>query len=188
MNETMNDMDEEDLRRPTPRVRLKFMKSPIIGSTDALDSVIEPQLPGVDKWHQSATLGAGGFATYRGEAKGLPIFRKVCSVARVCPYFYDPDVPSQFEDASLLELFTDLFFAANYTVFTQTQQVTDSTTLASYIGYFASVSPVLRLLCCCCILTHCTELFGSPGSLSRFTMFALLRTAFSVSLPSWLWY
>lgn len=42
----------------------------------------------------------------------------------------------KFEDASLLELFTDLFFAANYEVFTRTQDVVDGTSFASYVGYF----------------------------------------------------
>lgn len=40
------------------------------------------------------------------------------------------------EDASLLELFFDLFFAANYTVFSQTQAMTSSKAIAAYVGYF----------------------------------------------------
>lgn len=113
-------IDEEDLRRPTPRVRLRLMKSPVVGSTESQDDIVEHEVAGIDQWHKPATLGAAGFATFRGEHKGLPLFRK-------------------FEDASLLELFTDLFFAANYTVFTQTQQVTDTNTLAAYIGYFCTL-------------------------------------------------
>ena len=46
---------------------------------------------------------------------------------------------TQYADASLLELFTDLFFAANYTVFTQTQAVTSSVKLAAYVGYFTTL-------------------------------------------------
>ncbi|KAL6792179.1 hypothetical protein GGI42DRAFT_364747 [Trichoderma sp. SZMC 28013] len=40
------------------------------------------------------------------------------------------------EEAGTLEIFTDLFFAANYAVFSKTQSVTSHERVASYIGYF----------------------------------------------------
>jgi hypothetical protein len=70
-------IDEEDLRRPTPRVRLRLMKSPVVGSTESQDDIVEHEVAGIDQWHKPATLGAAGFATFRGEHKGLPLFRKV---------------------------------------------------------------------------------------------------------------
>lgn len=42
----------------------------------------------------------------------------------------------QHEEAGMLEVFTDLFFAANYVVFSKTQQVTSTDRIGSYIGYF----------------------------------------------------
>lgn|SRR5687767_11585430 len=70
-------IDEEDLRRPTPRVRLRLLKSPVVGSSEDPDAVVEHEVAGIDQWHKTATLGAAGFATYQGEHKGLPLFRKV---------------------------------------------------------------------------------------------------------------
>ncbi|KAL7943644.1 hypothetical protein V8C42DRAFT_346567 [Trichoderma barbatum] len=40
------------------------------------------------------------------------------------------------EEAGMLEVLTDLFFAANYAVFSKTQSVTSNERIASYIGYF----------------------------------------------------
>ncbi|RFU75351.1 hypothetical protein TARUN_6897 [Trichoderma arundinaceum] len=40
------------------------------------------------------------------------------------------------EEAGMLEVFTDLFFAANYVVFSKTQSVTSLERIGSYIGYF----------------------------------------------------
>ncbi|KAL6817573.1 hypothetical protein V8C40DRAFT_76136 [Trichoderma camerunense] len=40
------------------------------------------------------------------------------------------------EEAGTLEIFTDLFFAANYAVFSKTQSVTSHERVGSYIGYF----------------------------------------------------
>ncbi|EEU40210.1 uncharacterized protein NECHADRAFT_33885 [Fusarium vanettenii 77-13-4] len=48
-----------------------------------------------------------------------------------CPQF------QKHEDASLLELFFDLFFAANYTVFSQTQGVNSHDRFKAYVGYFS---------------------------------------------------
>lgn len=47
------------------------------------------------------------------------------------------------EEAGNLELFFDLFFAANYTVFSQNQSVTSSEHFKAYVGYFRFVSPGL---------------------------------------------
>ncbi|CAG1976197.1 hypothetical protein SNK03_012300 [Fusarium graminearum] len=51
---------------------------------------------------------------------------------------YDDDCPQfqKHEDASLLELFYDLFFAANYTVFCETQGVNSPDRFKAYVGYF----------------------------------------------------
>ncbi|KAF9772040.1 hypothetical protein IL306_010303 [Fusarium sp. DS 682] len=48
-----------------------------------------------------------------------------------CPQF------QKHEDASLLELFYDLFFAANYTVFCETQGVNSHERFKAYVGYFS---------------------------------------------------
>ncbi|KAF4982410.1 hypothetical protein FZEAL_1928 [Fusarium zealandicum] len=52
---------------------------------------------------------------------------------------YEHDCPQfqKHEDASLLELFFDLFFAANYTVFSQTQGVNSHDRFKAYVGYFS---------------------------------------------------
>ncbi|RKL49340.1 hypothetical protein BFJ72_g799 [Fusarium proliferatum] len=52
---------------------------------------------------------------------------------------YDDDCPQfqKHEDASLLELFYDLFFAANYTVFCETQGVNSHERFKAYVGYFS---------------------------------------------------
>jgi hypothetical protein len=39
----------------------------------------------------------------------------------------------------MLEVFFDLFFAANYTVFSKTQSVTSAARIGAYIGYFRLV-------------------------------------------------
>ncbi|KAH7160951.1 hypothetical protein EDB81DRAFT_332783 [Dactylonectria macrodidyma] len=51
---------------------------------------------------------------------------------------FDHDTPQfqKHEDASLLELFFDLLFAANYTVFSQTQGVNSPDRFRAYVGYF----------------------------------------------------
>jgi hypothetical protein len=135
--EQLSYTDEEDLRRATPRVRLQWMKSPVVGSTESHDSFVQAELPDVGPYQKNSTLGAAGFATYRGEARGLPVFRRVTTVPPEHSVYKRLTLDArQFEEASLLELFTDLFFAANYEVFTRTQDVIDGTSLASYIGYF----------------------------------------------------
>ncbi|KAF4994447.1 hypothetical protein FGRMN_5777 [Fusarium graminum] len=52
---------------------------------------------------------------------------------------YEDDCPQfqKHEDASLLELFYDLFFAANYTVFCETQGVNSHERFKAYVGYFS---------------------------------------------------
>ncbi|KAF4450896.1 hypothetical protein F53441_6035 [Fusarium austroafricanum] len=52
---------------------------------------------------------------------------------------YEDDCPQfkKHEDASLLELFYDLFFAANYTVFCETQGVNSHARFKAYVGYFS---------------------------------------------------
>lgn len=42
----------------------------------------------------------------------------------------------QHEEAGMLEVFTDLFFAANYVVFSKELAVTSIDRLGSYAGYF----------------------------------------------------
>ncbi|KAH8173373.1 Low temperature requirement A [Sarocladium implicatum] len=138
--EQLSYTDEEDLRRATPRVRLQWMKSPVVGSTESHDSFVQAELPDVGPYQKNSTLGAAGFATYRGEARGLPVFRRVTTVPPEHSVYKRLTLDArQFEEASLLELFTDLFFAANYEVFTRTQDVIDGTSLASYIGYFGTL-------------------------------------------------
>ncbi|KID82654.1 Low temperature requirement A [Metarhizium guizhouense ARSEF 977] len=51
---------------------------------------------------------------------------------------YRDDAPEfqRHEQANMLEIFFDLFFAASYTVFSKNQSVTSSSRIAGYIGYF----------------------------------------------------
>ncbi|KID86015.1 DHHC zinc finger membrane protein, partial [Metarhizium majus ARSEF 297] len=50
----------------------------------------------------------------------------------------DYDLPQfqRYEEPTLLEIFYDLFFAANYNVFNDTQQVTGQTKFKASVGYF----------------------------------------------------
>lgn len=48
----------------------------------------------------------------------------------------------------MLEVFFDLFFAANYTVFSKTQSVTSGHRIAAYVGYFRFVIPKQILIIC----------------------------------------
>ncbi|KAK5987937.1 hypothetical protein PT974_12073 [Cladobotryum mycophilum] len=52
--------------------------------------------------------------------------------------FGERDTPNlqRHDDASTLETFFDLFFAANYTVFTHNQSVTNHSRFKAYVGYF----------------------------------------------------
>lgn len=43
---------------------------------------------------------------------------------------------NQYEEPTLLEIFYDLFFAANYTVFSENREVTNHDNFKAYIGYF----------------------------------------------------
>ncbi|KFH43697.1 hypothetical protein ACRE_055110 [Hapsidospora chrysogenum ATCC 11550] len=52
------------------------------------------------------------------------------------PLLHMPEF-QRHEEAGNLELFFDLFFAANYTVFSQNQSVTSSTHFQAYVGYFS---------------------------------------------------
>ncbi|KAK2589928.1 hypothetical protein QQS21_012391 [Conoideocrella luteorostrata] len=48
------------------------------------------------------------------------------------------DIPRlrRYEEPTLLEIFYDLFFAANYTVFSENREVTNHSNFKAYIGYF----------------------------------------------------
>lgn len=48
------------------------------------------------------------------------------------------DIPQfkRYQEPTLLELFLDLFFAANYDVFGETQRVTNHDRFKAYVGYF----------------------------------------------------
>ncbi|KAK7427441.1 hypothetical protein QQZ08_006047 [Neonectria magnoliae] len=52
-------------------------------------------------------------------------------------FAHDTPQFQKHEDASLLELFFDLLFAANYTVFSQTQGVNSHERFKAYVGYFS---------------------------------------------------
>lgn len=43
---------------------------------------------------------------------------------------------TQYEEPTILEIFFDLFFAANYNIFSENENVTDSEHFKAYIGYF----------------------------------------------------
>ncbi|KAI9897359.1 hypothetical protein N3K66_007215 [Trichothecium roseum] len=45
----------------------------------------------------------------------------------------------RYGDASTLELFYDLFFAANYSIFSQTQSIKDGDSFKAYLGYFCTL-------------------------------------------------
>ncbi|KAG6003171.1 hypothetical protein E4U21_002285 [Claviceps maximensis] len=50
----------------------------------------------------------------------------------------DQNIPmlKRYEEPTLLEIFYDLFFAANYSVFSENRQVTDHNNFKAYVGYF----------------------------------------------------
>ncbi|KAH7119344.1 hypothetical protein EDB81DRAFT_891824 [Dactylonectria macrodidyma] len=104
-------MSSETLQTPeqiSATEKLRFLKSPVL--IDRADS-----LP--------LTNGGGG------GAPDLSLFGDR----------FDHDTPQfqKHEDASLLELFFDLLFAANYTVFSQTQGVNSADRFRAYVGYFS---------------------------------------------------
>ena len=78
----------------------------------------------------------------------------------------------QHEDASLLELFYDLFFAANYTVFCETQGVNSADRFKAYVGYFTYETEFLYNMMKLTLVVS----FGSPGLRRVYTMFDLSRT------------
>ncbi|KAJ3518317.1 hypothetical protein NM208_g14559 [Fusarium decemcellulare] len=92
---------------PTVAEKLKLLKSPIVGG-DRPES-----LP----------------STEPTTAPDLSLFGNRFEAD--CPQF------QKHEDASLLELFFDLFFAANYTVFSETQGVNSHDRFKAYVGYFS---------------------------------------------------
>ncbi|EKJ78801.1 hypothetical protein NXS19_010079 [Fusarium pseudograminearum] len=91
----------------TPAQKLVLFKSPLIGRSDSSDN---------------------GLPTKQPTAPDMSLFGNR----------YDDDCPQfqKHEDASLLELFYDLFFAANYTVFCETQGVNSPDRFKAYVGYF----------------------------------------------------
>ncbi|RGP64128.1 bacterial low temperature requirement a [Fusarium sporotrichioides] len=91
----------------TPAQKLVLFKSPLIGRSD---------------------YSANGIPTKQPTAPDMSLFGNR----------YDDDCPQfqKHEDASLLELFYDLFFAANYTVFCETQGVNSPDRFKAYVGYF----------------------------------------------------
>ncbi|KAM0301843.1 hypothetical protein ACHAPM_004995 [Fusarium culmorum] len=91
----------------TTAQKLVLFKSPLIGRSDSSDN---------------------GLPTKQPTAPDMSLFGNR----------YDDDCPQfqKHEDASLLELFYDLFFAANYTVFCETQGVNSPDRFKAYVGYF----------------------------------------------------
>ncbi|KID86014.1 hypothetical protein MAJ_11192, partial [Metarhizium majus ARSEF 297] len=60
----------------------------------------------------------------------------------------DYDLPQfqRYEEPTLLEIFYDLFFAANYNVFNDTQQVTGQTKFKASVGYFCLFARATRAI------------------------------------------
>ncbi|KAL4722598.1 hypothetical protein ACLX1H_010479 [Fusarium chlamydosporum] len=98
---------EESPEAVTPAQKLVLIKSPLIGRSDSSDYGLTAKQP---------------------TAPDMSLFGNR----------YDDDCPQfqKHEDASLLELFYDLFFAANYTVFSETQGVNSPDRFKAYVGYF----------------------------------------------------
>ncbi|KAL6914127.1 hypothetical protein ACHAPO_002571 [Fusarium lateritium] len=98
---------QEPAEAVTPVQKLVLFKSPLIGRSDSSDN---------------------GLPTKQPTAPDMSLFGNR----------YDDDCPQfqKHEDASLLELFYDLFFAANYTVFCETQGVNSPDRFKAYVGYF----------------------------------------------------
>ncbi|OBS22031.1 hypothetical protein FPOA_08368 [Fusarium poae] len=98
---------QEPAEAATPAQKLVLFKSPLIGRSDSSDD---------------------GLPTKQPTAPDMSLFGNR----------YDDDCPQfqKHEDASLLELFYDLFFAANYTVFCETQGVNSPDRFRAYVGYF----------------------------------------------------
>lgn len=91
--------------------RLPFFKSPLIFSQDI--SVLRRDLPDVDEPSQGRNRHV---AVLDGRAEHSL---------------------HQHEEATMGELFYDLFFVANLTTFTAAHPVNDPNTLAQYVGYFS---------------------------------------------------
>ncbi|GJN76751.1 low temperature requirement A [Purpureocillium lilacinum] len=95
------------------RDKLRIFSSPLVrrtstgGSDESEDSTRHPI-------EHSHTEFKGGYAH---DDENLPRFKR-------------------YEEPTLLEIFFDLFFAANYNVFSDTQQVTNHAKFKAYVGYF----------------------------------------------------
>ncbi|RGP66856.1 bacterial low temperature requirement a [Fusarium longipes] len=100
-------LHQESPEAVTPAQKLVLFKSPLIGRSDSSDN-------------------------------GVPIKQPAVPDMSLFGNRYDDDCPQfqKHEDASLLELFYDLFFAANYTVFCETQGVNSPNRFKAYVGYF----------------------------------------------------
>ncbi|KAI1069888.1 hypothetical protein LB507_008169 [Fusarium sp. FIESC RH6] len=100
---------EESPETTTTGQKLVLFKSPLIGRSDSGSS-----------------------------DNGLPVKQPTAPDMSLFGNRYDDDCPQfqKHEDASLLELFYDLFFAANYTVFSETQGVNSADRFKAYVGYF----------------------------------------------------
>ncbi|KAM5348005.1 hypothetical protein ACJ41O_007829 [Fusarium nematophilum] len=104
-------MAKEDLQEQTAAEKLQLLKSPLIADDRSGTETLAPST------HRNPT------------APDLSLFGN--RYEHDCPQF------QKHEDASLLELFFDLFFAANYTVFSQTQGVNSHERIKAYVGYFS---------------------------------------------------
>ena len=82
---------------------------------------------------------------------------------------------------SLYKLFFDLFFAANLTVFSESQQVTTTTKFASYVGFFwYARRNSARTQTAKCAINTFSACYGSRGCSSACMMSVSSRIASSV--------
>ncbi|KJZ72127.1 hypothetical protein HIM_08500 [Hirsutella minnesotensis 3608] len=97
-----------DHESPPPAGKLRLVKSPLAYDEDhPEDQPLERMISGSDMDSKSGRLG-------------------------------DDDIPkfARREEPSMLEVFFDLFFAANYNVFSDNQEVTNHARFKAYLGYF----------------------------------------------------
>lgn len=75
----MEVLEEVDVYKPTPRTKLEFLKSPVIGSTEGIDRLQE-EASGRSGYKHGPEHSVPGVASSKLECvghEGLPVFRKV---------------------------------------------------------------------------------------------------------------
>lgn len=127
----MANMSDYEPSRP-PADKLRFLKSPVVHHDDEhVDAeTISLQRLRTQSDDDDSKIGHGRPASGR-----LPEFVRVSfsPPRKILPCSLPP---LQHAEPTLLEVFFDLFFAANYNVFSDNQEVTSHSRFNAYFGYF----------------------------------------------------